>query len=338
MKKRFSCIFLVIVVGGILFSFLGNQANALSSPPTSLSPDSGAVITKFPLTLSWKYANTNQATFNYEIYPGFIEEFNRDNMRDGGMAVGWSVEIAYLPAGQYTWRVQACELKALEEPPTCEGTSLWIFKTFTIQTGTAPPPPAAGGPNPPKSPEYPRDGAINIPLSPILQWEDVVGATQPYSGKSKGYIYSYWPEGEKEGKMVVGKTGSNSVLVNLAAGAKKYFWQVQSCENNYTLCGKANDPPWSFTAIDCPEGQNRPYNKCESTTCKTVNACGISDCEIGAACKESKDSRPGGSTITKTKLEVTWPNSPMGTPLTIKSKLTDLIKYFYEWGIGLGGL
>ena len=37
-------------------------------------------------------------------------------------------------------------------------------------------------------------------------------------------------------------------------------------------------------------------------------------------------------------LEVTWPNSPMGTPLGDNSQLVDFIKYLYEWGISLGGL
>lgn len=45
----------------------------------------------------------------------------------------------------------------------------------------------------------------------------------------------------------------------------------------------------------------------------------------------------GGAIKTKDELEVGWPNSPMGTSLTINSSLTDLIKYFYEWGIALGG-
>lgn len=37
-------------------------------------------------------------------------------------------------------------------------------------------------------------------------------------------------------------------------------------------------------------------------------------------------------------LEVTWPPSPLGTKLTDESTLTELVKYLYEWGIGLGGL
>jgi hypothetical protein len=37
-------------------------------------------------------------------------------------------------------------------------------------------------------------------------------------------------------------------------------------------------------------------------------------------------------------LETTWPPSPFGTNLTDESALTDMVKYFYEWGIFLGGL
>jgi hypothetical protein len=37
-------------------------------------------------------------------------------------------------------------------------------------------------------------------------------------------------------------------------------------------------------------------------------------------------------------LELNWPTSPGGTKLDGSSQLPDLIKYLYEWGIGLGGL
>jgi hypothetical protein len=38
------------------------------------------------------------------------------------------------------------------------------------------------------------------------------------------------------------------------------------------------------------------------------------------------------------KTEISWPISPLGTRLTGCSPLTILVKYFYEWGIALGGL
>lgn len=37
-------------------------------------------------------------------------------------------------------------------------------------------------------------------------------------------------------------------------------------------------------------------------------------------------------------LETTWPPSPLGTALTDSSTLTDMVKYFYEWGIFIGGI
>jgi hypothetical protein len=37
-------------------------------------------------------------------------------------------------------------------------------------------------------------------------------------------------------------------------------------------------------------------------------------------------------------LQVSWPNSPMGTKLTDESGLTDFVKYLYEWGIAIGGI
>jgi hypothetical protein len=35
-------------------------------------------------------------------------------------------------------------------------------------------------------------------------------------------------------------------------------------------------------------------------------------------------------------LELDWPASPLNTNLTVDSKIGDLVKYFYEWGISLG--
>ena len=37
-------------------------------------------------------------------------------------------------------------------------------------------------------------------------------------------------------------------------------------------------------------------------------------------------------------LEISWPSSPFGTVLTDSSSFTDLIRYFYEWGIAIGGI
>lgn len=37
-------------------------------------------------------------------------------------------------------------------------------------------------------------------------------------------------------------------------------------------------------------------------------------------------------------LEIHWPTSPGGTSLTDLSTIPDLVKYFYEWGIALGGV
>jgi len=43
-------------------------------------------------------------------------------------------------------------------------------------------------------------------------------------------------------------------------------------------------------------------------------------------------------TPTPSKLLVDWPQSPAGNKLDENSKLPDLIRYLYEWGIGLAGL
>lgn len=37
-------------------------------------------------------------------------------------------------------------------------------------------------------------------------------------------------------------------------------------------------------------------------------------------------------------LETAWPASPLGTTLTDASDLTEMVKYFYEWGVFIGGI
>jgi len=38
------------------------------------------------------------------------------------------------------------------------------------------------------------------------------------------------------------------------------------------------------------------------------------------------------------QLEIRWPNSPLGTSIARCTNVTGMVKYFYEWGIALGGL
>lgn len=40
----------------------------------------------------------------------------------------------------------------------------------------------------------------------------------------------------------------------------------------------------------------------------------------------------------RSTLEIDWPKSPMGTQLDSKSGISVVVKYLYEWGIGLGGI
>lgn len=44
------------------------------------------------------------------------------------------------------------------------------------------------------------------------------------------------------------------------------------------------------------------------------------------------------NSIVLAELLTDWPPSPAGTPLTVTSTVTDLVRYLYEWGIALGGL
>lgn len=93
---------------------------------------------------------------------------------------------------------------------------------------------------------------------------------------------------------------------------------------------------------------SNPPSYCDGTTKTLINKCGVCGCPTNQSCQangscisDTQGATTGGDSssgeIPKGKLEVAWPNSPMGTSLDDDSKLTDLIKYFYEWGISLGG-
>jgi hypothetical protein len=57
-------------------------------------------------------------------------------------------------------------------------------------------------------------------------------------------------------------------------------------------------------------------------TCETTQGCDW-DTVSGKCCKTT---------------EVKWPNSPLGTSIARCTNVTGMVKYFYEWGIALGGL
>ena len=45
-----------------------------------------------------------------------------------------------------------------------------------------------------------------------------------------------------------------------------------------------------------------------------------------------------GISIDVLALETSWPTSPLGTNLTDETTLPEMVKYFYEWGIFIGGI
>ncbi|MBA7640098.1 hypothetical protein ES703_47763 [subsurface metagenome] len=144
--------------------------------------------------------------------------------------------------------------------------------------------------------------------------------------------------------------------------------ECTTCPGDCTIadcCGNGTcDSAVGESTSNCPEDCGAPSKLCgngtcdpgecrsECTTdCAVADCCGIEGCntvigETAENCPKDCAALPpteappgdGAIKIVKGKLELAWPNSPMGTSLTDNSKLVDFIKYLYEWGIALGGL
>lgn len=101
--------------------------------------------------------------------------------------------------------------------------------------------------------------------------------------------------------------------------AKQFSISIEkSCQcSDGTICGA------------CKTGSPPLY--CDGTTKTLINNPVCADGATTSPTPPPEKKLPSG------KLEVNWPNSPMGTPLNDNSRLVDLIRYLYEWGIGLGG-
>lgn len=75
---------------------------------------------------------------------------------------------------------------------------------------------------------------------------------------------------------------------------------------------------------------------CSAADCNS----NCNDCSNSGECGTSKAVCAWDTSKSKccTKLELNWPKSPMGSSISSCTDLTAFIKYFYEWGIILGGL
>lgn len=112
---------------------------------------------------------------------------------------------------------------------------------------------------------------------------------------------------------------------------------ASDCSECCTYLANCVTPVCSWRDNTCGQSPCTPTQKhqtcgpagCSGGTCTADQTRCVEDIACGAT--------PPPSSTPVGKLEVSWPNSPMGTSLNDDSKLVDLIKYLYEWGISLGG-
>jgi len=245
------------------------------------------------------------------------ETTGRSNLSDLGLQLSANGKITGTPikSGSFSFSVR------VTGDPVAGFPLNGVFTSFKIEVGSVPFEITTGNLS---------SGQLNTPYGATLSAH---GGTPPYSWSM---VSGALPNGlNLSGGTISGtpiKEGNFSftMLVKDTKGtelAKPFLISIEkSCQcSDGTPCGscKAGSPPLY----------------CDGTTKTLINnqaSCQSSGGQTGG------DTPPGGGLtssgkIPTGKLEVNWPNSPMGTALNDNGKLTDLIKYLYEWGISLGG-
>jgi len=353
MKKKLFYIPLVIAIGGItLFSGWQNAEAAYYINITS--PAGGE---------QWQVETTHNITWEVSSGITFIQI---DLLKNGTRNI--SIERVKAADKSYTWTVPS-DLKTgndyqiqLYNPGNPTVPPPAISSYFSIIEAPVPPPPTQVCPyecclsEPGYIDKSCPSGQICInrqcqepPSTAFVRIISPNGGEEWTLGTKHNVTWAASSE-IKRVEILLYKGGSSVLVVsqNIDAKIGSCQWLIPSdieLGNNYRarIFNTANpvaqsdfsDAYFSIVekAPDCPSGQKRPHKEYIDGVCQLIDSCGVDKCELEA-------SPPGGGTIkiAKGKLELAWPNSPMGTSLTDNSKLVDFVKYLYEWGIALGGL
>lgn len=125
--------------------------------------------------------------------------------------------------------------------------------------------------------------------------------------------------------------------VRVEGGVPSYKWEILSSLPNwltYTIDEESGGTTINFNGIP-PSAGNFPLSlRVQDGSQRPATA--QKDFQIIITGDDS-GADAGGASGLKGKLEVNWPPSPLGTRLTEKTDIPNLVKYIYEWGISLGG-
>lgn len=206
----------------LIFASL-SRVYAQPSPPTLLTPANGDTnVSKYP-TFTW--TNVSGATsYHLRVYQGLSLVVNQANITSTSYSITQNI-LDY--STWYTWNVASANGSG-EGPPS----NSFTFRT-TVQ---APPPPVLS---------TPQNNAINVSITPFLDWENSTGASsyrlQVSTSPTFGSTVIDVPGLVNSGYQVP----SSAPLQNSVT----YYWRV-----NATNPGGTSDwaTPFSFTTVVIP--------------------------------------------------------------------------------------
>jgi hypothetical protein len=199
----------------ILFLLIGVQAySQIPNPPTLISPTDSSIVQIINILLDWSDVPTANS---YRVQVSTSPNFSTTILNVGGVISSqYTITSGILTHNTlYYWRVNATNING-----TSQWSSVWRFITVSVP----PPPPIL---------LYPPNNAINISLTPTLDWTDVTGATS-----YKVHVSSVLDT------IVV--TSEVTIPPGRLNYSSMYFWRVAAISNGgqgpFTAI-------WSFTTI-----------------------------------------------------------------------------------------
>ncbi len=188
------------------------------SPPSPLSPGTGAVSQPLSPTISWGSVG-NAASYTLQV--SAVTSF-ANTVFSGGSLAGTSQVVSGLAnSTTYYWRTRTLN--------TTGGSSDWS-RTDSFTTIVAAPAAAALS--------TPANGAANVPLSLSLNWNSSALATSYEAEVSLSSTF---------GSTLIDQTGASltSLAVSAPSNSTTYFWRV----NASNIGGMTWSGAWSFTTI-----------------------------------------------------------------------------------------
>lgn len=207
----------------IFYCCLVNTTYATLTTPTLLTPPNGAMNVTIPVTCTWTTVS-GATSYRFQVQD-VGSNVKLDTIVPGG---GCTIPVGIL-AGQtqYFWRVKA---KSATDSSAFSG--YWNFTTAV----SAPPPP---------QPQQPPNGAINVSVTPLIQWSTSPGATSYRLQVSLDSLFGN-PSFDFPG---LTSNQYQFTIANPLANGTLYFWRVNASNGGGT---SGWSTIWHFATAPAP--------------------------------------------------------------------------------------